>query len=156
MKKARAQLLAATVKRLADEAEAMSAATAEAQSRQITSRLVRGYHFASEGNERDAFVEFEHATRVDAGDIESRDIAAGSARRLGDHQRELSLLGELKTAKGAGILEQAIAWRREAELLDKRKTEPDWRAARDRLNEARKLLEPLIQNLKQNLSLAVL
>ena len=146
--KGRARILAASVDRLANDAAALTAAVSETQHRQITSRLIRGYHFEAEGDDARAFEEFDAATRINRADIASRDIAAGRARRLNNQKRELELLKEIQEAAKALGLDQdfARALRREAELLEKRKTETHWCEARDKLNEARRLLRPLIDD----------
>jgi tetratricopeptide (TPR) repeat protein len=154
-KKERARILAASAKRLEREALALSAAALASQHEQITAHLIRGYQYASQGDDDKAFEEFEAATRVRADDIVSRDIAAGWARKTNKLPRERELLKELQhAAMGRGVdLDLARALRREAELLDKGQNEQNWRDARDRLNEARNLLQSLLAHDEARLEL---
>jgi hypothetical protein len=141
-----ARVLAASANRLREESSALAAAVEASQHRQITAHLIRGYQHASQDDDDKAFDEFEAATQVTTDDIISRDIAAGWARKLNKPTRELQLLRELQDAaanKGAEI-DVARALRREAELLDKRKTEASWIEARNRLAEAARILEPFV------------
>ena len=143
--KERARVLAASAIQLAKEASALRVAASEAEQRQITAHLIRGYQFGSQGDDEKAFEEFEAATRISADDRVSRDIAAGWARRLNNQRRELELLDELKRAAIAtrSDVDHARALRREAELFEKRQNEVDWCEARDRLDIADKILQPL-------------
>lgn len=144
--KEEARVLAASSRFLAREASALSAALQEAQHQQITAHLVRGYQHASQDDYEKAFEEFEAATKVRAEDIVSRDIAAGWARRINRQKRELELLREMQLAASSvgSEIDHARALRREAELLDKRKQESDWVQARQQLDIARDLLQPLV------------
>ena len=151
--KEQARVLAASIKLLAKDTAALSAATVEAQHRQITAHLVRGYQHAARGDDEKAFEEFEAATKVRADDIVSRDVAAGWARRMNKQTRELELLVEMQQAAmsiGSDI-DRARALRREAELYDKRQDEPNWFQARKRLDVADRLLRPLIADKKARL-----
>jgi len=145
-KREQARVLAASSKLLHREAEALNSATEASQHQQITAHLIRGYQYASQDDDDKAFEEFEAATKVTADDIVSRDIAAGWARKLKRQRRELELLDELqRAASGRGEdLHIARALRRESELLEMRKLESDWVQARNRLNDARELLRPLV------------
>lgn len=144
-KREQARVLAASATLLQKEASALSSATQSSQDQQITAHLVRGYQHASQGDDEKAFEEFEAAASVTREDVVSRDIAAGWARKLNRQQREFELLAELhEAAKGHGDdLHGAMALRRHAELLNKRQSEADWVRARDKLNNARALVEPL-------------
>jgi hypothetical protein len=148
--KEQVRILAASSKQLAKEASALAAATHEVQQRQITSHLIRGYQYASEGEDEKAFEEFELATTIRRDNVLSRDIAAGWARRLNKQRREMEILEELQNvAREARLdLEHARALRRQAELLDKRKDQTGWKEARDRLKVARNLLQPLVADVE--------
>ena len=153
--KERARVLAASASQVAKEASALRVAAREAEQRQITAHLIRGYQFGSQGDDEAAFEEFEAATRISADDRVSRDIAAGWARRLNNQRRELELLDELKQAAIAtrSDVDHARALRREAELFEKRQNEDDWVQARNRLDISRNLLEPLFADLDARLEL---
>jgi len=153
--KERARVLAASSNQLAREASALSVAAQEAQQQQITAHLIRGYQHASEGDEQKAFEEFEAATKVRADNIVSRDIAAGWARRINQHKRELELLQELQqVASSMGSeIDLARALRRRSELLNKNESDLDRIEARNRLNEARDLLLPLVGDNEAKLEL---
>jgi hypothetical protein len=153
--KEQARILAASTTRFQAEASALSAAAQASQYRQITAYLIRGYQHASQGDDDRAFEEFEAATTVRVDDIVSRDIAAGWARKLNKPTREKQLLEELQQAastRGSEI-DVARALRREAELLDKRKTESAWVEARNLLSEAALMLEPLAGQVEGRLEL---
>jgi hypothetical protein len=141
-----ARILAASANRLKEETSALSAAVEASQHRQITAHLIRGYQHASQGDDDKAFEEFEDAARVRADDIVSRDIAAGWARRMGKLVRELEFLEALQQAAHSrnDDLNFAMALRREAEVLAKGIAETDWSQARQRLENARGLLLPLV------------
>jgi hypothetical protein len=145
-KREQARVLAASATLLEKEASALSSATQSSQNQQITAHLVRGYQHASQGDDEKAFEEFEAASAVKGDDLVSRDIAAGWARKLNKHKRELELLTELRQAatERGDDLHLAMALRREAELLNMREQETDWVKARDRLHNASKHLQPLI------------
>ena len=143
--KERARVLAASASQIAKEASALRMAAQEAEQRQITAHLIRGYQTASQGDDEAAFEEFESAVKVAANDRLSRDIAAGWARKINKQQRELHLLGELKmcAAEARSDLDHARALRREAELIEKRQSPDDLREARDLLILAGNLLRPI-------------
>lgn len=140
------RVLAASSKHLERQASALSAALKEAQKQQITAHIIRGYQLATGDNKNVAFKEFVAATAVDINDTLSRDIAAGWARLLNDQVNELDILKEMQQAarRTSAAIEEARALRREAELLRKRSDGTDLVDARDRLNDARVLLQPLI------------
>jgi hypothetical protein len=154
-RKEQARVLAASAYRLGEEASALSAAALASKNEQITAHLIRGYQHASQGDDDRAFEEFEAATRVRADDVISRDITAGWARKTNRQRPERELLKELQEAAsncGAEI-DFARALRREAELLDRRKTATAWVEARNLLREAADILEPLIADEKAKLEL---
>jgi hypothetical protein len=143
-KNERARVLAASHSILQEETAALKDAVEESQQRLITSRLIRGYQYASDGNNENALAEFLAATEVKHDDLASRDIAAGFARRVGNQNEEERLLLEVtNTSKGDPVI-RASALRRRAEILDKTKNENSWREARDLLDVARDLLDPLV------------
>lgn len=141
-----ARVLAASTTLLQKEAGALGVATQSSQHQQITAHLIRGYQHASQGDDDKAFEEFEAAVAVREDDLVCRDIAAGWARKLNKHKRELELLTELREAasESGNDLHLAMALRREAELLNMREQEADWVKARDRLYSASKHLQPLM------------
>jgi hypothetical protein len=153
--KERARVLAASANQLAREASALSSAAQEAQQQQITAHLIRGYQHASQGDDERAFEEFEAATKVRDDNIVSRDIAAGWARRTNQHKRELELLQEMQqVASSMGSeINLARVLRRRAELLNKNDNDLDRIEARNRLNEARDLLLPLVGDKEAKLEL---
>jgi hypothetical protein len=143
--KERARVLAASAGWLRKEASALSAAAQEAQARQITSHLIRGYQQASQGDDEKAFEEFDAATKVRADNIVSRDIAAGWARRLNKQEREKELLDEMQQAaiRNRSTIDHARALRRAVELWSKINNDPARAEALARLRDARNLLQPL-------------
>jgi hypothetical protein len=145
-----ARVLSASTKLLSKQVSALASAATVAQREQITAHLIRGYQFSKNDDEEYAFEQFDAATRVRADDTLSRDIAAGCARRLNKQKREQELLVELREAarQSQSTIIEARALRRQAELLDKRANETDWRAARDMLDVARRLLEPLVADVE--------
>jgi tetratricopeptide (TPR) repeat protein len=149
------RLLAATATRLHQEAAALSAAAREAQHQTITAYLVRGYQYVAAGERVRAFTEFELAARVSATDIYSRDVAAGWARCINDQARELELLHEIQKIAGdaRSYVEQARAFRREAELIRSRNNGPAYIQALARLRVARNILEPLVSDAEARLEL---
>jgi len=153
--KERARVLAASANQLAREASALSAAAQEAQQQQITAHLIRGYQHASQGEDDKAFEEFEAATKVRDDNIVSRDVAAGWARRINQHKRELELLQEMQQVANnmRSEIDLARALRRRAELLNKNENDLDRIEARNRLNEARDLLLPLVGDKEAKLEL---
>ena len=143
--KERARVLAASSTWLGKEASALSKAAEEAEERQITSHLIRGYQQASQGDDDKAFEEFDSATKIRADNIVSRDIAAGWARKLNKQEREKELLEEMQQAaiRKRSTLDHARALRRSAELWSKINNEPARSEALMRLRDARNLLQPL-------------
>lgn len=141
-KREQARVLAASATFLQKEAIALNVATLSSQNQQITAHLVRGYQHAFKGDDEKAFEEFEAAVVVRNDDIVSRDVAAGWARKMKNHLRELELLAEFRGAAAhrGDDLYVAMSLRREAELLNMRKSRADWIQARDHLNNARELL----------------
>jgi hypothetical protein len=142
----RTRLLAATALRLKNEAAALAAAAREAQHQAITAYLVRGYQYVANRDKERAFQEFDAATRVNARDVYSRDIAAGWARCINNELRELELLKEIQkeAAESRLYVDQARALRREAELLVKRSNDPAYLEALERLRLAQNILGPLV------------
>jgi hypothetical protein len=151
----RARVLAASANLLGMEASALSAAARDAQERQITAHIIRGYQYASQGDDEMAFEEFVSATKVRVDNILSRDIAAGWARRIHNQEKEHELLEEMEQAAISvqATIDQARAARRQAELFDKRRREADWCEARDKLDIAVGILEPLVANQEARLEL---
>jgi hypothetical protein len=144
-KREQARVLAASTTLLQGEAGALNAATLSSQNHQITAHLIRGYQHHSQGDDEKAFEEFQAAAGVREDDVISRDICAGWARKLNRPQRERELLTELHQAatRRGDDLYRAMALRRQAELLNMHQSEGSWVRARDHLNNARVLLEPL-------------
>jgi hypothetical protein len=139
------RLLAATSVRLGQQASALSAAAKQAQHRQITAHLVRGYQHAFHADRESAFEEFEAAVRVRSDDVLSRDIAAGWARCIDNQAREIHLLREIQTITSGphSYIDQARAFRREAELVARRNNDSARSEALELLRNARNLLEPV-------------
>jgi hypothetical protein len=142
----RVRVLGASVNQLTKEASALSRAVLATQHQEITARLVRGYQHAFEGDDEQAFDEFEAAVKIRPDNIVSRDIAAGWARRLKKQQRELELLQEIiDIATEARLdIDHARALRRRSELHKKHQREPTLVSARDDLEIATNLLRPLL------------
>jgi hypothetical protein len=149
------RLLAATWKRLGDEAKALSSATAEAQHQQITSHLIRGLQCAFRGNDDDASAQFYAAAKIRNDDITSRDIAAGWARYMKDHARERQLLREIRDIDIGPqcFIDHARSFRREAELAAKGNNEPARAEALARLGDARNLLQNVVPGTEASLEL---
>lgn len=143
-----ARVLAASHILMHGRSSALQSALKEAQERLITAHLIRGYQYASNGEDKKASKEFESAVGVRDDDIPSRDIAAGWARQVNDQKLEERILAELDAIaeKVDDDLARARTWRRQAELLNKRQTENDWKEARRKLDQARRLLTPIISN----------
>lgn len=143
--KERARVLAASHNVISGRTSAVQTAVEESKERLISAHLIRGYQYASEGDDEKAFAEFCAATEVKPDDLVSRDIAAGFARHVGRLREEEQLLREmeaiaLSNGKAVWI---ARAWRRQAELLDKRKNEQDWLVARRKLAGAWEQIEEM-------------
>jgi hypothetical protein len=153
--KERARILAASANQLGKQSSALAAAAREAEEQQITAHLIRGYQYASQGDDEKAFEEFMSATKVRVDNIVSRDIAAGWARRIHKQEKEHELLEEMEQAaiRVQATIDQARAMRRRAELFDKRRREVDWCEARDRLDIAVGILEPLVSDQEAKLEL---
>lgn len=117
-------------------------ATAEAKTLLATSHLVRGTYRKARKEHDEAFLEFDAAANAKADDLEALNKAAASARRLQKSERELQLLEALEAAtarKGEKLL-QAVALRRQAEVLINTAEPAKWQQARDALWDASEIL----------------
>lgn len=152
---ARARVLAGSAHHYARQVAALNAATVDAQLRQITAHIIRGYALAAKGDDARAMREFNAATAVRRTNLLSRDIAAGCARRLKDSGLERILLGQVRdiAREKCDALSHAIALRRLAELEAKGSDTPSWRTARNHLTEAIQILQPLVGHRDANLEL---
>jgi hypothetical protein len=134
-----ASVLAASRTKIHDEALTLDMATREAQEREITACLIRGYQLKADRDK--AFKEFSAATKVRSDHILSRDIAAGWARGVpSEHQSEIRILEDIvaiaELERGNVAMHEvhyARAVRRKAELRPKTGQTDELKLARDEL-----------------------